>query len=311
MSRHSQRFWLVVVACATCAVAGVHALGGPRVQDVTPFANVRYEDMAYSPDGQSLAFLVPLTEGGDPPADGVAGGVYVMGRNGRPTRLLSPAHDHDARLYGPILWSRDGRRIMLPGHGWGSKPVLVIDMDTGEATRIPLTPRSGLVWMWNPLSDHGIRLTPTEAYQRFVVGRFDTGISRRGSRFAVDEGWVVQGERGTPEHQALWVIDPNGEVATLVMDKPEFAWIKLSPRQTRALVADNQDGLHVVGGDGRGLARVVEGAPGVAQGVAVAYPQWAPDDSAVAYRTLVDPSDVDGSAHRLWVVDFAAVADDK
>ena len=309
MSRRARRLRMLVVACVTCAIAGIHALGAPRVQDVTPFPNARYRDMAYSPDGQSLAFLLPPAEPGDAAEDGVAAGVYVMGRNGVPPRLLAPAGE-ETRLVGPIFWSRDGRRIMLPGASWAPRVVFVIDVDAGEVTRIPATPADRTRLMWDPLSGHDIRPIPGKAYLRFVLRRTGSGLMRRGCRFAVDEGWVVRGESGTSVHHALWAIDPNGEVATLVMDKPEFAWIKLSPRQTRALIGDSHGGLHVIGEDGTGLAPVAIDAPGVTHGFRVTYPQWAPDDSAVAYRTLVDPSAVEGSAHRLWVVDFAAVADD-
>jgi hypothetical protein len=309
MSRGTHGVRMLVVACVTYAVVVIHALGAPRVQDVTPFPNARYRDMAFSPDGRSLAFHVPPAQSADAAASAPPPGIYVMGRNGGQPRLLTP-HDGEERLAGPIFWSPDGQRIMLPGDLRRARAVLVIDVPDGAITRIPVTRHDSTRHMWVRRSDHVLRLIPAEAYRRFVFQRTDAGFMRRGSRFAVDEGWAVRGEQGTSAHHALWAIDPNGEVATLVMDKPEFAWIKLSPRQTRALIGDTQDGLYVVSGDGTGLRQVAEGALGVSLGLEVTYPQWAPDDSAVAYRTLVDPLGVYVGAHRLWVLDFAAAAED-
>ena len=84
--------------------------------------------LAWSPDGQKLAFTVALTSGPDGNLE-----IYVMNADGSGQRNLTPTNSADD---GAPRWSPDGRRIVFVGSRDGGEAIYVMNADGSGQQRL-------------------------------------------------------------------------------------------------------------------------------------------------------------------------------
>lgn len=190
--------------------------GGEAI-NLTPHSPATYSFPAYSPDGRWLAFLSDR----DSLYEHMA--IYVERADGGGLRQISERY---FQTYGPVFWSRDGRRLAIRYPGDGKYHIYTLEGDRPE--RVDVLPLAE--WIWPNDSPDGrwrVRACGTIATQPL------TG------------GWCLQPLEGQEENPFASLEDGMGRVA----------W---SPDGQR-IALDLSGRIHVAGRDGSGLVKLAEG----------------------------------------------------
>jgi dipeptidyl aminopeptidase/acylaminoacyl peptidase len=127
-------------------------------------------EVAFSPDGERLAFVAPVDDFGQ---------VLVMPTTGGAARRVSLSGECDSPA-----WSPDGRSLAwianLPGSpGWHEQHLFVVDLDGGEPERITVAPCVVESLRWSP-DGRGIAFVAStpDAPNRLLVHDRETGLPR-------------------------------------------------------------------------------------------------------------------------------------
>jgi Tol biopolymer transport system component len=271
---------------------------------IVPPAAVRYDGLAFSPDGNYVYYSAYALTGGFASLSRIP----VLG--GMPERVLD---DIDSR----ITFSPDGRQFaFIRGvPGTGRNVVMIANADGGDARALPAPQGRTRLRLdapaWSP--DGRVIIAPAESLEGGVHGlclAFDvrTGTSREvGGRWRSlsDMAWLPDGrsfiivgsESSTPWTQQLWQIAyPAGERRRITLDLNNYVGVTLS-NDGRSLAtvqsevnstlwvapaSDSAKGVQITTGSGRG-----DGLLGLA---------WAGDGR------LVFGSNASGSS-QIWIVD--------
>lgn len=265
----------------------------------------RASQFAWSPRGERLAFVRPLK----------AGEELVMARaDGTAPRVLARTGHHGIEVGS---WAKDGRRFAFFRRE-RDRAELVITRGDGTHPRV-LAHRAGRVLTRARWSDAGRRLAFWDVLEdttgHLVVVDTDTGRLRTvydalEGAYSNPVGWTADGRTLLLLETAsglypdeLWTIRPDGSgLRRLTRNKRgelDPAW---SPDGTRiAFWRDDprrgrkpeELSVHVMGGDGTGIHKVVGGAAGSY----ASDPDWSPDGRSLAFQRWTDSNHQD-----VWVV---------
>lgn len=209
---------------------------------VMPFVTgVSAADLAWSPDGESLAFVGAFAP--DAPMQ-----IYLIAATGGAARRLTVG---EAFAPGGIVWSPDGSQIAFVGRGYGNSELYTINMVSETIHRLTT----------NPVGDQDVAWSPDG--QRLVFA------SDRAGNF---ELYTLAAEGGIPQrvlqhtpHDRAPAWSPDG--ARLAFTAPPYHWNEvfiLEPRSgsVRQLTNGNRHKfMPRWSPDGAQLAYLIEGQP--------------------------------------------------
>ncbi len=222
--------------------------------------------VAWSPDGRRLAFA-RRTRGRHA---SLLNDLYLVDADGRHLRRLT----HSRRAAAPTF-APDGRRLAFVGVEGGTANVFVLDLETGQETR--LTRFTGDVQI------SGVRWHPTE--EKLVFARIDAAGRRDLVLLDLAAGTLHPLTDGaTDNRQPVW--SPDGR---------RLAYTSLRDEVPNAFVLDPAAGTH------RRVTHLATGAWAHA---------WLPPDAAHPAGTLVLLSNVSKERDRAYRVDAARTAPD-
>jgi Tol biopolymer transport system component len=238
-----------------------HTKGRPRL----------FDEPAWSPDGEGIAFTADLTEA-DEKGFFHRTDIYVVNADGSDLRRLT-----DDGLSSSPVWSPDGKTIAYARRTEMDEPTTFEDVRQMSTT------------LWTMTAEG----TDERPVFEPVPGRLDEpgGWSPDGSRFVFTRaGVVLPGEGGNGA--AIYVMNADGsDLTRLAEQSGNPAW---SPDGTKIVFASDRDGngglnygdnvnpaneLYVMDADGSNQARLTE-----TKDVNEARPGWSPDGALIAYQ---------------------------
>lgn len=191
---------------------------------------------AWSPDGRRLAFM--STRGYQLGSIGpFPGHVYVMDADGGNLRQVT--HEPLTSSLGPQDWTPDGRGILLSRATDGSLDLFLLDVATGNETRLTADPADEY---GGAFSHDGAWIAfhaAADGVSRIVVMRRD-GSDRRtvtpgpglryGPRWSPDDAWLLHTVQGTSEadYDLAAVRVADGTIVPIVVtpeDEREGDWV--------------------------------------------------------------------------------------
>lgn len=248
-------------------------------------------DPAWSPDGQTLAFVSRRSGNAD---------IFLINADGSEQRQLTadPADDHAP------AWSPDGRTLVFASARAGASQLYTIGADGAGETRLPGAGPGADQPAWSPdgqgilyvsgedeSGNLSVRLVAAGGAQDSVVRRTENPLQYHGQHYLAP-AWSPDGGRflavyqfrgGLWSHLNIWSFPAASEaVATLYSGGSPVDGAAWSP-----------DGARIVYSLGGMLtiAPAVEGGADAAAstGVAGLNPSWSPDGAQIAFDTGCQP----------------------
>jgi len=292
MSRPESSRWLLAVALATVAVAGVAALAPERVASagggfwILLGSDRDGQERAYSvrPDGSRLTPLLSLDRALDPIAVSLDGRtiayidypesthVYVSRANGTGLRQLVPYKG------GPVALSRDGKLLAFEKEGG----IWIVAADGHGLRRLTAGDDDESDWSPDGKAVAFVRRSTDQEHLALVVQLLRGGehVLARGPvtagpgspRWSPDGRWIAYDAGDT----GLWLVRSDGTVRRRVArgDIAAFAW---SPDgKTIAYSSSTAHDVVVIGADGQGSRRLP------VRGMSFSRLSWSPDSRLLA-----------------------------
>ena len=240
------------------------------------------DELAWSPDGNKLAFLSsrPL-DGGNGTAN-TAFNLWVMNADGSGATPLTRLTNLNVSSYG-LAWSPDGRKIIFNSN---------IALDGSDAVTANSTQN---IWLANA---DGTGITPLTRLEGALAGASLSAWSQDGRKIAFTSGGAFDGSNTAGPGFNLWIMNADGSGATPLTRfvnaanmQPVFSpdGTKLAFLSTRAL--DGSDvplaasaNLWVAATDGSGATPLTRYTTGndVVEGTGIF---WSPDGRKIAFTS--------------------------
>jgi TolB protein len=243
----------------------------------------------WSPDGTHLAFWAEHFE-----RPRWVRGLYLMRRDGRGKRRLTPADLHATRDSDPPSWSPDGASIAFSGDRGSRHGIWTIRTD---GRRLRFLARDGIGPVWSPKGDR-IAFGGGEISVVPALG----GTSRRLTRGPDDSGpaWSPDGTRiafvrsnTNGEKQALLLVSANGGSLRRIFGGTPGVTMGREPHWSpdgQRLLFEVNSKVYVARVRARGATRLHIGD----------WPSWSPDGRRIVFtlRSSIYTMNLDGSGQK-------------
>ena len=287
------------IACLVCLTRAASGADSQIVHrgpvDVTPTARTRIADFAFSDDGRLIAVVHSAV-----PDERNDYAVAVLDRETHAYREVAGGWTGPVVRYG-ISWSPDGSRLLIDGTG----TTRIVDMLSGDVESIDHHGNGAPRRRWIPARSHTTQPVSVNVLETLHLRRLGSVVSTSGDGFVLDARYYVYTPDGRRPRHSLWYIDHSGAFMTLVMPKPDFSWIKLSPDRCFAVIGNHDDSIYLVRGDGTDLTPVIENARGVGASLKAANVQWSRSSDAFLFRT-----ETTASTNQLGLVEIEHIGRD-